>query len=337
MKDWAVLISDVHFNVKSLALAAAALRTAFQEARTRGVPLIIAGDLNDTKAIMRGECVNAILAIFAEFTDVETIVLVGNHDLINEKGKAHTLEFLRPYARVVDDVDFVHGLCLIPYQHDVEALREILSRPGVKSSTTIIMHQGIMGAHMGEYVVDKSSIPPEELANHRVITGHYHKAQDIKCGRPRKGSVGLASYIGTPYTVTFTEAHDGPKGIRVLKQDGLLEQIPLKLRKHVIEEVDLEGLDILIHTGAHPNPDDLFWLKVRGPASELDKLKKKDIGLRLIGHENFKFDKIYDQAEKLDAPANLPPDQLFDALIDASEETAPQKEFLKKLWREECA
>ncbi len=86
------------------------------------------------------------------------------------------------------------------------------------------------------------------------------------------------------------------------------------------------------------NPEDLLWVKVSGPASELDKLKKSVVGKALIGHEHFKFDRIYDEAEKSEPEdITLPPDQLFDKLIDASEETAEQKQFLKALWRSECA
>jgi DNA repair exonuclease SbcCD nuclease subunit len=334
MKARAVLISDVHFNVKNLVLASASMRAAFLEARRQEVPLIIAGDLNDCKAIVRGECINALLSLFNEFSDVNTFVLVGNHDLINEKGKAHTLNFLRPYATLIDEWTYVKKLDLymIPYQTDTDELRAILKQ--IPEGSTVIMHQGIMGAAMGEYIVDKSSIDPSELANFRVITGHYHRAQDIKTGRPRKGGVGLASYIGTPYTVTFTEATDGPKGIQILGSNGLLTQVPLDLRKHVVIETRYDRL------GPMPglDPKDLLWLKVSGPASELDKLKKKQIGQMLLGHENFKLDRIYDEAEKAELQnLQLPPDQLFDKLIDASEETAAQKAFLKQLWRLQCA
>lgn len=317
----AVLISDVHYSLKTLALADASLRAAFTEARRREVPLIIAGDLSDTKALLRAECVNAILKTFSEFPDVENYTIVGNHDLINEKSEAHSLNFLEGRTWLVREMNYDSSLDLyfIGYQHDTAKLESILE--GIPDGATIVMHQGIMGAHMGEYVVDKSSISPEKLARFRVITGHYH----------RHHSIGTATYIGTPYTVTFTEASDGPKGIQLLHADGSLEQVPLNLRRHVIRECRYEDVMQPIDVRS----DDLLWVKVSGPASEVDKLKKKVVGQALIGHENFRFDRIYDEA----APAEiedvtLPPDQLFDDLIEQSEETPEQKAYLSKLWRQ---
>jgi hypothetical protein len=186
---------------------------------------------------------------------------------------------------------------------------------------------------MGEYLVDKTSIESEALADFRVISGHYHRTQDIKCGRPRKNAVGLFTYIGTPYSITFAEANDGPKGIQLLLTNGLLEQVPLGLRKHVsVERTYKDVMDPIEGLEAH----DLLWLKVHGPASELDQLSKKEIGRALIGHENFKLDKIYSEATKqsIVEVAKLPDDKVLDTLIDDSEETAKQKTYLKSLWRE---
>jgi DNA repair exonuclease SbcCD nuclease subunit len=325
----AVLISDVHFNLKNLELAKSALSSALAEAEERNVPLIIAGDLNDTKAIMRAECVNAIINVLAT-AQVRVIVLVGNHDLINEKSHEHSLNFLRLYVDVIQTpvFDKALGLWLIPYMHDTDALRVVLKDYVQKQgSGTLIMHQGVQSAFMGEYVVDKTSIEPEAFDGLRVISGHYHRAQVILCG-----DRGTFEYIGTPYSVTFAEAFDGPKGIRLLYEDSTTELIPLGLRKHVIRECSYQEV---MEPIAGLNPGDLLWLKVSGPASELDKLKKKEIGEKLIGHQNFKLDKVYDQAAKAEIDVmKLTKDELLDRLIDSSEETEVQRKYLKKLWRE---
>jgi DNA repair exonuclease SbcCD nuclease subunit len=324
-KTKAVLISDVHFNLKNLELAKSALSSALAEAEERKVPLIIAGDLNDTKAILRAECANAIINIL-KAAQVRVIIMVGNHDLINEKGQEHSLNFLRPYSDLVQAPVFDHGvnLWLIPYMHDTDGLRALLK---TIDSGTLIMHQGVQSAFMGEYVVDKTSIEPEAFDGLRVISGHYHRAQVILCG-----DRGTFEYIGTPYSVTFAEAFDGPKGIRLLYEDSTTELIPLGLRKHVIRECNYQEV---MQPIAGLNPGDLLWLKVSGPASELDKLKKKEIGEKLLGHQNFKLDKVYDQAAKTEIDVTkLTKDELLDRLIDGSEETEVQRKYLKKLWRE---
>jgi len=101
-KPAAVLISDIHFSLPNLELASAALLRAQFKAALLKVPLVIAGDLMDTKANMRAEVVNKLIQLFSVKDNPDTIILVGNHDLINEKGKSHSLNFLKPYTTVID-------------------------------------------------------------------------------------------------------------------------------------------------------------------------------------------------------------------------------------------
>ncbi len=339
----AVIISDVHLNHKTEELAAAALIQAIEKANELYVPLVIAGDLNDTKCLLRAECVNRLLLIL-QMAIVPVYILIGNHDRINEKAEAHSLEFLKQVhgVIVVDTPRYVSELkaYLIPYQHDTGDLRRILA--DCTAGSTIIMHQGILGAFMGEYVVDKSSIEPKYLAPFRVISGHYHRRQTIETdGKKHAGyfEIGTFNYIGTPYSITHAEANDGPKGFRIYREHSL-DFIPCGLRKHVkltmdhkeladrLAGVDYDRIDI--------NPEDILWLQVKGPASELDRISKRDVGAHFLGHQNFKLDPIYDEAELLDAEEirNFTDEELLDKIIQDSEETDQQKLYLKQTWRE---
>lgn len=332
----AVLIADVHFNEKNIELAAAALLAAVHEANILRVPLIIAGDLNDTKSIIRGECLNRIIGILLE-AEIQVYVLIGNHDRLNEKAPAHSLEFLKylPNVTVVDQMIYCQSVeaYLLPYYHNTDDLREDLRlcHPG----SDLIIHQGVMGAFMGEYIVDKSSIEPEAFAGFRVISGHYHRAQMIITdGKKHAGlfEVGTFHYIGTPYSITQAEANDGLKGIRILTDESLTLK-PLYFRKH--RKIECRW-DKVMGPFDDINSDDILWLQVSGPSSELDKLKKKDIGLALLGHQNFKLDLIPDTAEVMDAEEikTFTDEELLDKLIDDSEETKEAKEYLKTLWRQ---
>jgi DNA repair exonuclease SbcCD nuclease subunit len=329
-KPIAVLISDIHFNVNSKTIASEGLSKARDYAFDNDLTLIIPGDLNDTKAIIRAECANEIIKILSYKLKKprRVVVLVGNHDLINEKGKEHSLNFLAPLCEVIETpvYDSTLGVWLIPYMTDVEELKVFLKK-NVLQNDTLIMHQGLKGAFMGEYVIDKTSIEPEYFDGLRVISGHYHRAQDIKCGKN-----GLWSYIGSPYTITAAEAQDGPKGFRILYSDGSLELIPTNLRKHVT-------VDRTIETVTNPipnlNPGDILWLRVEGPATELQKLSKKIVGLHHLGHQNFKFDKIYSKIETIGKKVEkLTNEEVFDRIIEDSDESSTQKKLLKNLWRE---
>ena len=46
MKSKAVIINDIHYNLKTLPLADAALRQSINKANELKIPLIIAGDFN---------------------------------------------------------------------------------------------------------------------------------------------------------------------------------------------------------------------------------------------------------------------------------------------------
>lgn len=326
-----VLISDVHFTPSTIILASASVHIALSEARRLKVPFVDAGDLLDSKDVIRAVCANEVIKLYEEFSDVRKIILVGNHTLVHEKSKEHALNFLRPYADVIQTpiYDIQLDAWLIPYHSDPEELLKVLE--AIPKGSRIIAHQGVQGASMGHYVVDKTSLPREAFADFRVISGHYHKAQDIKCGRPRKGAVGLFSYIGNPYSLSFSEANDGPKGYAILREDGLLERVPLKLRRHVVVECDLETLNTVEW---RINPEDLLWLKVTGPKSELDKINKKHLGDKLFGHSNFKLDLIPLEDKSLrEETSNMTHEQLVDSMIDNLQETTEQKEYLKSLWK----
>jgi len=335
-KPIAVLISDIHFTVATLELAKASLRGAFIRARKLQLPLVIAGDTLDSKAIMRGEVVNALLSIQQEFSDIEVHILVGNHDMLNEKGCEHALNFLAANWHVVDQPFWSERLKLhlVPYMNSSESLMYWLQNSPAKQSV-IIMHQGVQTAYLGHYQQDKTSLPKEAFKDFRVISGHYHRRQDIKCGPPRTGAIGLFSYIGNPYSLSFGEASDGPKGFQILNSDGTLTPVYTNLRKHIIMELDMEGLNDARAVGIGAEPGDLVWLKVSGSFTELEKLNKQEIGMELLGHTNFKLDKIHTDSPKLEVQTDkLTGEEILDKMIDATDEKPPEKKALKSLWRD---
>lgn len=323
----AVLISDVHYSISTLEIADKAFRTAIDKAAELGVQLIDCGDLTNDKAIIRGEVANRLISTlkYAQNKSVIVKLLVGNHSLLNEKYTAHALEFLKPYAIVIDTPSYDSGLnaVFIPYTSNLTDLMEVLSQNKEK---LLFMHQGLQGAQMGHYVRDTSSIEANNFSGRRICSGHYHAAQDILL--PGNG---LWSYIGSPYTGSFGEAMDPPKGYAVLYSDGSLERIPLNLRKHVIIDLNVGSYEPI----PSPKPDDLVLVRMRGAESELKKLTRASIAKELhLPNLNFRLELIPNKAEKTLAPTkNTPDNELMDKVIENMEETAEQKAALKDLWR----
>lgn len=320
----AVLISDIHYNLATLPLADAAMRQAIIKANHLDVPLIVCGDLHDTKANLRGECINAMIETFSRCAQ-KPYILVGNHDRINEKAPAHSLNFLRPYAEIIDEPYLTHGenmITLIPYTHDPDDLREYLK--GIPTGEIIVMHQGLKSSNAGDYIQDKSAISPGDVSGFRVISGHYHTRQII----PLPGG-GTWDYVGNPFTLTYGEASDPEKGFRILNSDGTLDFIPTNLRSHRVWDMS-PALD----TPGRYNPGDILTVKVTGTHEELSSITRTKVR-EAIGIEYFKLDLIPIAAE-ITAPAIKPilQSELMDNLIDSLTNTTDDKKTnLKELWR----
>lgn len=334
----AVLISDIHYNLSTLPIADLALRHAVDKANQLNVPLIVAGDLHDTKANLRGECIKAMIETFK--CSSEAYILVGNHCRVNERSQEHSLNFLEPYASVVSHMAFLptKGLYLIAYQHDPDQMRRLLSQ--IPLGSTIIMHQGVESASMGDYIQDKSAISKEDIADFRVISGHYHTRQDIKCGRPRKGAIGLLSYIGNPYTLTYGEANDPEKGFQILNSNGTLEFVPTNLRRHIVIEMAWsDTVNNFMPTSEHPgkiNAQDLVWIKVTGPKDKLQGDTRGRMKKSWQLEQSFRLDLIPLETETKAPEVNrvLTKPELLDSLVNSLTNTPDdQKERLKALWR----
>lgn len=322
----AVLISDVHYSVHTLKLADAAMRQAINTANELKVPLIVAGDLHDTKANLRGECVSALIKTFTTCI-FPPYILIGNHDRINEKDSAHSLEFLRAYANIVDSPLWCPTAYawLLPYYHNSDECRaDIKELRLVNPGANFIMHQGIEGSNTGDYIQDKSAISPEDVSGLQVISGHYHQRQTIKLL-----DGGQWDYIGNPYTTSYGEASDPPKGYQILLDNGSLQFIPTHLRKHVIwNEVIGQQID-----QPSVSEGDLLWIKMYGTREQLNMVTKNSVPLSMP----FRLDLIPTDTTTSAPAQNLSQADLLDSLIDSLTNTSDERKTrLKQSWKDLC-
>lgn len=320
----AVLISDVHYSLSTLELADAAFRMAIDKASELNVPLIDCGDLTNDKASLRAEYLNRLIASLqvAELKRVSVYLLIGNHSLLNEKNSAHALHCLDPYAVVISESTSTGEFNFIPYQSSPESFQVELAK--FPKGSTVIIHQGVKGGNAGHYIQDHSAVDAEILKDYRTVGGHYHNHH----------SIGTHTFVGNPYTLTFGEHADDPKGFCILFDDGTVEQVPTNLRKHVKVECDTWNYHNLPELGIN----DLLWLQIHGPKLELDLINKSDIGSKLPFGNNFKLDLVPTDSQVLQGsnqPNNEKPTslELLDSLIDSSDETPESKEELKALYR----
>lgn len=330
-KPIAIISGDIHFNLNTMHVANAAVIQAIKLANSLKVPFISNGDMLDQKALMRAEYVNLILETFT-MCDIRPYVNVGNHSLINNKGKEHALNFLAPYAHIIDKSQYFESIqsYIIPYHDDTEELRRYLKT--IPEGSRLIMHQGLTSSDMGEYVSDHSALNPDDLKDFRVILSHYHSKQDIRCGAIRRNQVGLASYIGSPYSITFAEANDLNKGITILYNDGTIELVPTNLRKHVHIQYSFQD------NFSHPfeiNTEDLIKLTVRGTIHQINSFNKNQFieKYNILGSLKIEIDVVKTE-DKLNNVTQLSKDELIDALINNDKNLNVDKKVeLQSLWR----
>lgn len=317
-------ISDLHFNLQNLRVATQCLYKAINVAEQLQIPLVIAGDTNDTKGSLRAEIVNCLIEILSS-TKILVYVIVGNHDLINEKGEEHSLNFLKPYAVVIDEPKWDHysNFFMIPYQSDKDKLVEILKT--VPNDIITVMHQGFLGAHMGEYIKDTSSIDTARVAHLKVFSGHYHTHQTI----------GTITYFGTAYTTSFSEASDPKKGFLVVNSDGSYDKVYTKVRKHIITDLQVDEIDFtaLQVSSVESFSINLVKLRLYGPKEKLNVLDIKLLHQLTSNPAMLKIEKIYSEV-KIPAEISLNTKSVatkFDDLIDnAYPKTA---DVLKTTWK----
>lgn len=332
-KPIAVLISDVHYNIQTLQLADAAMRMAIDKANSLEVPLIIAGDLHDTKANMRGECVNAICKTL-NLCEETPYVLIGNHDKINEKSEdnEHSLGFMmymNKFVQVVSKPTMLNHLpiTLIPYQANTSKFMEVLTSPMLKDF--IICHQGLNGSNMGDYIQDKTALNLKDVSGLRIISGHYHSRQTIALP-----DGGKWDYIGNPYSSSWGEAKDPEKGFQILYDDGSLEFVPTRLRQHVIWEMKV-GDEITKEDILDIHCDDLLWIKISDTRENLALISRNSLE-KMLGRSDFKLTLNSTNEKSTEKVETASQSEHIDNLIDRLDESVDTKNRLKSTWKELC-
>lgn len=333
IKPVAVLLADVHYDLNTLEVADAATRQAVAKANELKVPLVMAGDLHNSKANLRGECIKAMRKTF-KLCNSPPYFLVGNHCKWNEKSEENSLDFLSEIGPIIDKPVYQHRLgYLIPYQHDPDALRTYLKTLPKKSQ--LIMHQGIQGSNSGEYIQDKSAITKDDVAGFRVISGHYHNRQTIKLS-----DNGTWDYIGNPFTLNFAEANDLEKGYQILMNDATLTFVPTNLRRHMIFNLEKLTNGYWQITGKYPiedaTSDDLVLAKVTGTKEELADVTKDKIS-KVLQLTNFRLELIAKESTMAASTnTNLSKTELLDSIIDSTNNSNECKVRLKQSWRDLC-
>lgn len=297
-------MTDIHMKHSNLSLTEELFRFVETTLKERNLEyLIITGDLNDTKSIIRSECFVQLRKFFERTeTFLQTFILVGNHDMHNPKDMSfgHSLEILKdiPNVSVIDEpqlVAFDGGMEVkfIPYTEDNKMLmKELKNKEGAKY---LFCHNGIAGAQLNaKGSFDDFSISSAQYTKFdRVFVGHYHNYHELENGK--------ITYLGSPFSHSFGESNQDKFIAEINLANGQLDLIKTPIRQHV--DIILKSEDHVEEKGVlninAGNPDNLIRVFLHGTKEDNKKVFNRIVvkdGMKVIfknedvAKERIKFD-----------------------------------------------
>lgn len=266
-------IGDPHFkvsNVQDTNLMSNAILSIANDIQPDLI--VVLGDILDRhETIHVTPLCHAVQFLYSLSKITKTYVLIGNHDLKNNKeflSSEHCLyplKFCDNKNMVVVDTTTMLQLqnmmfIFVPYV-PVGKFQEALNKiPDWKSATCIFAHQEFKGAKMGSIISQEGDDWPVEYP--LVISGHIHEFQQVQ-----KNII----YIGTPIQHSYGDSCT--KTISLFKFN-------LTLESH--ERIKLHGIPckkiIKIHcdevSSFTPDPDSNLKIIIHGTSGEIKNIVK---------------------------------------------------------------
>lgn len=185
------VVGDIHAKPNNLALVDKLL----EKVENMGNPVILLGDVFDTKEVIRGNCLNLVFT-HLRYSDLEWTILVGNHDWFDDSCESHSLEVISilPNVTVIGEHQRVGNISLVPYERNLEKLRDVLA--DIPDGSTVFGHFDTIGFDYGNGFIAEAGLKASEFDRFRlVVSGHYHK---FSLKEP-------LVYLGTPFSHSFGE------------------------------------------------------------------------------------------------------------------------------------
>lgn len=200
-----------------------------------GNPVLILGDLFDTKEIIRGKIFNYV-RMRLRTSKLHFFIMVGNHDWFNLDCLEHSLESFKdlPNVTIIDRPTLIGTTLLMPYYDDVAAFQKAIQDPAYAEAEVLFMHQGVIGFDYGNgHVADGNGHGEMDFTTtvrfRKVYSGHFHKYA-IR---------GNLMFLGTPFTQDFGES-DQTKYLGVFDTEtGEMELAETPFPSHRTVDVEL--------------------------------------------------------------------------------------------------
>ena len=284
-------IGDPHFKINNLADIDTYIQNVCDIIKREGIDLvIILGDLLHTHEKVHSLVLNKAYDFIRCTRDLaRTVVLVGNHDYINNSqflSENHWMNAMKEWSNV-DIVDkglvidaAVGKIVLCPYVAPgrFEEALDIID-PDWKNAAYIFAHQEMYGCKMGAII--SADGDKWETDYPMLVCGHIHNKQTLQPN---------LFYTGSSIQHAFGESHD--KTVSIF---GNLDQeridLSLNMKGKRIIATHLDSIDCL----KLPQTNDDLRLNIAGTADDFKTFKKtstykdlKDSNIKIV----FKPDKV---------------------------------------------
>lgn len=232
------------------------LKRVFEIARENDAVLLFGGDLFHNRSRLEDVVFNNIYKVFAEYKDVYTYLLRGNHDSKNNTTDSpHWLETFKylPHVTVMDRPGTLHTgeimIYSIPYSDDINYLKEKINdfaehAKGDNDHSILVAHVGVDGSVVGRHshrlegAFSVAEMQPDVFDY--VCLGHYHKRQFLD----NRDNI---FYAGNTIQASFSDEGED-KGVYLIdfEKGGKPEFIAIPNKKFVtLTEIDENTQEIV--------------------------------------------------------------------------------------------
>ncbi|EGC34773.1 hypothetical protein DICPUDRAFT_15107, partial [Dictyostelium purpureum] len=220
-----LLFTDLHVSSKSLDRTLNVLKKVRELSCTelldnKPTPVVFLGDFWHQRDVLHVRHIDHLLKEFESWkqSDIETILIPGNHDQVSIDGTVHGIQLfsLFPNFTVATDpiIDKENGLAYLPWRETKEDqtmlfhnLSKQLPNPesSIHSKWTVFAHAEAKGAvaNGGYRSTGKFDLDGDTSFIRSCYLGHYHKRQQISKNY---------WYIGSPYEQNYGEMNE-PHGV----------------------------------------------------------------------------------------------------------------------------
>jgi DNA repair exonuclease SbcCD nuclease subunit len=272
MSESFTIVGDPHIRPDNLAKS----EQLFDLVESLNQPVIVLGDLFDTKEVVRAKCLNLAYRKISE-SKLQWTLLVGNHDLFNLTTPEHSLEVLKalPNVRIIDTLMPFSGMYGIPYIHDRDQLKAELAK--IPDGSIVFGHLEVRTFDYGNGLLAESGLEVKDLVRFkRVVSGHFHKFQQLD----------NLTYLGTPFSHSFGETNQ-TKYLGVYKPStDEFNVVETHFPRHLTIAYDLNENSEALRSELAGLENDHVRVHLKGTSDQIAKFDKSQFSDLTIKWEN---------------------------------------------------